>query len=52
LYVYLIPQQNAEGTLNRRPANKQPNGPGGYDYLDVKTLYPDNDPPMVRGGVK
>jgi hypothetical protein len=52
LYVYLIPEQNAEGSLNRRPAGKQPNGPGGYDYLDVKTLYPDDDPPKVRGGVK
>ena len=52
LYVYLIPQQNAEGTLNRRPANKPPNGPDGYDYLDVKTLYPDNAPPKVRGGFR
>ncbi len=22
----------------------------GREYLDVKTLYPDNDPPKVRGG--
>jgi hypothetical protein len=52
LYVYLIPYQDSEDKLNRRPANKQPNGPDGYDYLDVKTLYPDNDPPKVRGGFR
>jgi len=52
LYVYLIPYQDYEDKLNRRPANKQPNGPDGYEYLDVKTLYPDNDPPKVRGGRK
>jgi hypothetical protein len=52
LYVYLIPQQNADGTLNRRPPNQQPNGPEGYEYLDVRTLYPDNAQPKVRGAVK
>ncbi len=52
LYVYLIPQQNADATLNRRPKNKPPNGPSRYAFLDVKTLYPDNDPPKVRGGAR
>jgi hypothetical protein len=52
LYVYLVPYQDAEDKLNRRPENKAPNGPSGYEYLDVKTLYPDNDPPKVRGGRK
>lgn len=50
LYVYLIPYQDSEDKLNRRPANKPPNGPSGYEYLDVRTLYPDNAPPKVRGG--
>ena len=50
LYVYLIPDYDWNTKRNHRPANKQPNGPDGYEYLDVKTLYPDNDPPKVRGG--
>jgi len=48
LYVYLIPDTDLDNKLNRRPRSQQPNGPFGYHYLDVKTLYPDNDPPRVR----
>lgn len=52
LFVYLVPYQDSEDKLNRRPANKLPNGPAGYEYLEVRTLYPDNAPPQVRGGRK
>lgn len=50
LYVYLIPDSDIEGKRNHRPDNKPANGPAGWDYLDVKTLFPDNAPPKVRGG--
>jgi len=40
LYVYLIPRTEWGTKLN---------GPYSSRYLDVKTLYPDNDPPRVRG---
>lgn len=50
LYVYLIPDSDIDGKRNHRPTDQPPNGPAGWDYLDVKTIYPDNDPPKVRGG--
>jgi hypothetical protein len=50
LYVYLIPDYDWNTKRNHRPADKLPNGPSGYEYLDVRTLYPDNAPPKVRGG--
>jgi len=49
LYVYLIPRTEWGTKLNHRPKEKPPNGPYESRYLDVKTLYPDNDPPRVRG---
>jgi len=50
LYVYLIPDGGDQFTpRNLRPPDKPPNGPAKYDDLDVKTLYPDNAPPRVRG---
>lgn len=52
LYVYLIPDRDLDSKRNYLPAGKPPNGPTTYSYLDVKTLYPDNDPPKVRGGGK
>jgi len=48
VYVYLIPRTEWGTKLNHRPRGQPPNGPFGYHYLDVKTLYPDNDPPRVR----
>lgn len=50
LYVYLIPDRDIEGKRNHLSPGKPANGPDGWDYLDVKTLYPDNAPPKVRGG--
>jgi hypothetical protein len=50
LFVYLIPDSDIEGKRNHLPPGKPANGPDGWDYLDVKTLYPDNSPPKVRGG--
>lgn len=50
LYVYLIPDSDWDTKRNHRPAGKPANGPDGREYLDVKTLYPDNAPPKVRGG--
>lgn len=50
LYVYLIPERDLDSKRNHLPPGKEPNGPDGWDYLDVKTLYPDNAPPKVRGG--
>ncbi len=52
LYIYLVPDRDFDTKRNHLPAGKQPNGPKMYEYLDVKTLYPDNDPPKVRGGRK
>jgi len=49
LYVYLIPRTEWGTKLNHRPRGQRPNGPFHKRYLDVKTLYPDNDPPRVRG---
>lgn len=50
LYVYLIPDRDWDTKRNHLPPGKSANGPDGYDFLDVKTLYPDNAPPKVRGG--
>lgn len=50
LYVYLVPHTEWGTKLNHRPDGKPANGPDGWDHLDVKTLYPDNAPPKVRGG--
>lgn len=50
LYVYLIPRREWDTRLNYRPEGNPANGPEGYQHLDVKTLYPDNAPPKVRGG--
>jgi hypothetical protein len=50
LYVYLIPHREWQSKINYLPPGKPANGPDIYDYLDVKTLYPDNAPPKVRGG--
>lgn len=50
LYVYLIPDRDWDTKRNHLPPGKQPNGPGSTYYLDVKTLYPDNAPPKIRGG--
>lgn len=38
LYVYLISPE-------RRPPGTPPNGPSIYNYLDVKTIYPDQVKP-------
>lgn len=51
LYVYLIPDQDWEGKRNHLPEGHPANGPFTYRYLDVKTLYPENDPPKVRGNL-
>jgi len=51
LYVYLIPCTEWGTKLNHRPRGQRPNGPFHKRYLDVKTLYSDNDPPRVRGGL-
>jgi len=51
LYVYLIPRTEWGTKLNHRPRGQRPNGPYASRYLDVKTLYPDNDPPRVRGNL-
>lgn len=50
LYVYLVPRYDTETKLNYLPPGKPPNGPDRYSFLDVKTLYPENAPPKVRGG--
>lgn len=50
LYVYLIPKYDTESRLNYLSPGKPANGPDGYAFLDVRTLYPDNAPPKVRGG--
>lgn len=50
LYVYLIPDRDWDTKRNHLPPGKPANGPDIYAYLDVKTLYPDNAPPKVRGG--
>jgi hypothetical protein len=50
LYVYLIPERDLDTKRNHLPAGQPANGPDIYKYLDVKTLYPDNAPPKVRGG--
>lgn len=50
VYVYLIPYSGLEDKENHRTTNQPPNGPPINHYLDVKTIYPDNDPPKVRGG--
>lgn len=50
LYVYLVPREEWDTKLNHRPEGKPANGPEGSQYLDVRTLYPDNAPPKVRGG--
>jgi hypothetical protein len=50
LYVYLIPHSEWDSKLNYLPLGKPANGPDKYKHLDVKTLYPDNAPPKVRGG--
>lgn len=50
LYVYLIPDRDWDTKRNHLPPGKPTNGPDGYDFLEVKTLYPDNAPPKVRGG--
>jgi hypothetical protein len=50
LYVYLIPHTEWGTKLNYSPPGKAPNGPDSTKHLDVKTLYPDNSPPKVRGG--
>jgi hypothetical protein len=52
LYVYLIPDWDYDTKRNHLPSGKPPNGPDSYAFLDVKTLYPDNEPPKVRGGRK
>jgi len=49
LYVYLIPDHDWNTKRNHKPRGQRPNGPYKTRYLDVKTLYPDNDPPRVRG---
>jgi len=51
LYVYLIPRTEWGTKLNHKPRGQRPNGPFGYHHLDVKTLYPDNAPPRVRGNL-
>jgi len=51
LYVYLIPDHDWNTKRNHRPRGQLPNGPYKTRYLDVKTLYPDNDPPRVRGNL-
>lgn len=50
LYVYLVPDTDWDSKRNHLPVGKPANGPSSVSYLDVKTLYPDNDPPKVRGG--
>jgi hypothetical protein len=50
LFVYLIPHTEWGTKLNYRSDGKPANGPDGWDHLDVKTLYPDNAVPKVRGG--
>ena len=50
LYVYLIPSRDWDSKRNHLPPGQTANGPDIYRYLDVKTLYPDNAPPKVRGG--
>ncbi|MBL8387107.1 MAG: hypothetical protein JNK17_02620 [Hydrogenophaga sp.] len=50
LYVYLVPPYDTETKLNYLPPGKPANGPDSVSFLDVKTLYPDNAPPKVRGG--
>lgn len=50
LYVYLVPDRDWDTKRNHLPPGKPANGPDGYEFLDVKTLYPDNAPPKVRGG--
>jgi|GEM_PF-949911 len=51
LYVYLIPDSDWDTKRNHKPHGQRPNGPYKTRYLDVKTLYPDNDPPRVRGNL-
>jgi len=51
LYVYLIPDYDWNTKRNYKPKGQRPNGPYTYRFLDVKTLYPDNDPPRVRGNL-
>jgi len=50
LFVYLVPDRDIGGKRNHLPPGKPANGPDIYDYLDVRTIYPDNEPPKVRGG--
>ena len=50
LYVYLVPDRDIDSKRNHLPVGTPPNGPDMYKYLDVRTLYPDNDPHKVRGG--
>ena len=52
LYVYLIPDWDYNTKRNHLPAGKAANGPGSAAFLDVRTLYPDDAPPKVRGGVR
>jgi hypothetical protein len=49
LYVYLIPDTDWDTKRNHLPEGRPANGPFTYRHLDVKTLYPDNDSPRVRG---
>jgi len=51
LYVYLIPRTEWGTKLNHKPKGQRPNGPFKTHHLNVKTLYPDNDPPRVRGNL-
>ena len=50
LYVYLIPDSDWDTRRNYLPIGENPNGPGSSAHLDVKTLYPDNSLPKIRGG--
>jgi hypothetical protein len=50
LYVYLVPDSDWDTKRNHLPEGKPANGPDIFRHLDVKTLYPDNAPPKVRGG--
>lgn len=50
LYVYLVPDSDWDTKRNHLPEGKPANGPDLFKHLDVKTLYPDNAPPQVRGG--
>lgn len=50
LYVYLVPDSDWDTKRNYLPEGKVANGPDIFKHLDVKTLYPDNAQPKVRGG--